>query len=109
MSKTYSDPSIADSQSIAPPKTFDIDYTKFETDLAVKSYFSGVSLPDEEDAKVFRLISKIPDMEKFPNLFAWWWSLCTFSPATMASWGVKLAAPQNKKLYRGLSEDASVA
>ena len=46
--------------------------------LGKQTYFSGKELPGAEDSQALGEMKEVPDRLKFPNVFAWWWSLALF-------------------------------
>ena len=69
---------------------------ELEAHLAANLYLSGEALPNQEDARVIGELTTTPDRLKYPNVFAWWWNLCLFAPASRELWGGKAATEQKQ-------------
>ena len=69
-----------------------------ETFLMNYKYLSGEALPGEEDYKYMALMHEVPDRNKYPNLFYWWWSLYPFSEYSRKLWHKNLGKPDDQKI-----------
>ena len=79
--------------------------SELESHLASNLYLSGEALPNQEDSRILGSITATPDRLKYPNLFAWWWNLCLFQPASRELWGGKAEA-QPKAAEEKKTEEA---
>ena len=60
---------------------------EIESFLANNAYLSGEALPNQEDSRILGLLKDIPERSKYPNLFSWWWNLCSFQESARNLWG----------------------
>lgn len=70
---------------------------EIENFLTNNSYLCGGSLPGREDALILEKVNLLNmkfDIEKTPQFYGWWWTLCSFQAPAMELW----KADNNKKV-----------
>ena len=66
---------------------------EIENFLANNSYLSGGAHPNQDDSVVFLSLKNAPSVNKYPNFFYWYSTLCNFNPEVIKSWQKKASAP----------------
>ena len=67
----------------------DKDLANIDLYLQTNTYLSGVNAPGIKDAFILEGLEAkkmTPDSNKYPNLFAWWWTLSAFQQAARELW-----------------------
>lgn len=70
-----------------------------EDHLAKNQFLSSGKLPNKSDLSVLEELAAslmTPDMEKFPNVFGWWFTLCDFLEPARLNWSAEEAQKGGK-------------